>query len=159
MPSLALSLGWYVQRLLSVELRSDAESSLSRSKLWLRCCVIAFAVLLAAVWTPLPAYARKYSLRDDVLIFAAETEPYDVFCYRHRWDSVNYYLQRGDVQAFQPDERSKMIEQLMRQPRTLVFVKSDRSLRDLLDNLPESLEFLPCSRGAWVTIGWIQARR
>jgi dolichol-phosphate mannosyltransferase len=130
----------------------------SRTASWGLCTLATFAVLLIGVLQLLPAYARRYSLREEVAPFTGAARPFAVVCYPHRWDSVNYYLQRGDVRAYAAEQRDRLMADVSHQPLTLAFVKSDRSLADLLRDLPASLEFLPCVQRNAVTVGWIRPR-
>jgi hypothetical protein len=91
----------------------------------------------------------------------AETQSNDrtpVCCYPHRWDSVNFYLRRDDVQVFVPDQRASMIAEFAKHARTLLFIKSEGHLPDLVRTLPANLEFVPCSTQFSVTVGWVRPR-
>lgn len=159
MPLLALSLGWYLDRLLSRDLEIRRWGILARRETWLRLGTCTFGVLLIGVLLLLPIYARRFSLREQVTSLAGTPEPFDVICYPHRWDSVNYYLQRDDVRAYQPGDRRDLVLQLSCERSTLAFIKSDRSLGDFLADLPKHVEFSPCIRGSWVTVGWITPKK
>jgi hypothetical protein len=51
-----------------------------------------------------------------------------------------------------------MVSALGQQPQSLVVVKSDASLNRFLGALPQSLEFVPCSREQTVAVGWVRRR-
>jgi dolichol-phosphate mannosyltransferase len=125
-------------------------------------------ITLLLVWTGLhqvlPGYERKFSLRDQVRP-AREVlaDPHvRIVCYPHRWDSVSFYLQRNDVAVYAPKARKDLIDDLRAQPNALVFVKTDdghtQALKDLLHDLPASLEFVPRGRHGIVTAGLIRRR-
>src|SRR5262249_46512501 len=111
----------------------------------------------------LPDYARKYGVRGQVRRFAelAQDQRVPVICYPHRWDSVSFYLRRGDVSVFTPENRSKLGDYLREHPRALLFVKgdaTDRYVQELLEELPLSLEFVPHQRKGRIVGGMIRWR-
>jgi dolichol-phosphate mannosyltransferase len=128
---------------------------------WGLCGVTTFAVLLAAVHLVLPGYARKFSMRGSLRPQAGLglTADVPVLCYPRRWDSVSYYLGRSDVRVFPRERRPQLIAELRARPKTLLIVKSDRSLKELLRDLPASLEFTPRGRRGNVTVGLVRPRR
>lgn len=130
-----------------------------RAASWGTCGLASFAAMMTAVAVLLPAYANRFSLRAEVAPFTSEGEAFAVACYPHRWDSVDFYLQRGDVRAFSSANLHNMMASMQGERRTLLFVKSHHSLGEVLRELPSSLEFRPCSRHPWVTTGWVQPRR
>jgi hypothetical protein len=118
-----------------------------------------FAVLFVAVYLLLPGYHRRFGLRGQVRRHLASAAPLPVVCYPHRWDSVSFYLQREDVQAFAPSRRGELTARLAERPRTLVFVKSGESLGELLGALPPGFEFARCGReGGFVKAGVVRRR-
>jgi dolichol-phosphate mannosyltransferase len=123
---------------------------------WGACAATTFLVLLTALHQVLPGYARRFSMRGQVRRYAAASTP--VVCYPHRWDSVSFYLQRDDVQVYTPERRDRLIADLRRWPETLVYVKSENWLKDLLRHLPPELEFVPDGRQGCVSVGWVRAR-
>jgi dolichol-phosphate mannosyltransferase len=128
---------------------------------WGLCGAATFAVLLAASQEVLPGYTRKFSVRGQVRPQAERSaDPrIPVVCYPHRWDSVSFYLGRNDVRAYAPERRAQLIADLRAQPETLVFIKSDRSLAELLHDLPPSLEFVPQGKSEIVTVGVVRPRQ
>jgi hypothetical protein len=118
-----------------------------------------FVVLFVGVYVLLPGYHRRFGLRGQVRrhqVLGADARV-AVVCYPHRWDSVSFYLQRQDVQAFSPGRREEMIRELEARPLTLLFVKSDHSLGEVRAALPPGLEFVPCGRqGSVVTAGVVR---
>jgi hypothetical protein len=127
---------------------------------WGLCGAATFALLLAASQEVLPGYARKFSVRGQVRPQAdLGADPrVPVVCYPHRWDSVSFYLNRNDVRAYGPERRAELIADLHAQPETLVFVKTDRALQELLQEMPASLEFIPRGRSEIVTVGVVRPR-
>jgi dolichol-phosphate mannosyltransferase len=130
------------------------------ARAWGLCAAATFFVLLTGVNHVLPGYAQRFSLRDEVKPHAAfvADQNVPVACYPRSWDSVSFYLRRGDVRVYTPDHREHLLADLSRQPSTLVFVKSDHSLRDFLALLPNSLEFVPRGRRGHVTAGLVRRR-
>lgn len=143
MPPLALALGSYL-------------ATLPYRRTILACGAVTLAALAVANLFVLPWYATRFALRAEVC--AADAADLPVYCYPHRWDSVSFYLGRNDVAAFRPEERAAMVKALRRQPRSLVIVKNERALAELLEALPDMLEFVPCARGRIVTSGWVCRR-
>lgn len=126
---------------------------------WKWAATATFVILFGAAQFLLPAYAGKFSLREQIVPLAEASAGVPVMCYPHRWDAVSYYLRRNDVRVFRPEQRDALVSALERQPRNLVVVKADASLRSFLDALPLSLEFVPCSRGETVVVGWVRWRK
>jgi dolichol-phosphate mannosyltransferase len=135
-----------------------------RASSWALCGATTFALLFVGIHQILPGYARKFSLRSQVQrhLPLVEDARISVYCYPHRWDSVSFYLNRGDVGVITPERRRQMIGALQKKPDCLVFVKSDgddqKPLRDLLQALPPALEFVPCGRPGTVTAGLIRRK-
>jgi dolichol-phosphate mannosyltransferase len=132
---------------------------------WALCGATTFALLFIGVHQLLPSYARQFSLRGEVRPHRALAgDPhFPVFCYPHGWDSVSFYLRRGDVRVFTPARRGQLVAALQRRPGALVFVQSDRGqerpLTDLLRALPPSMEFVPSRRQGTVTAGIVRQRQ
>jgi len=144
MPPLALALGWYVVTGLSRRWQIS----------WAWCGVASFGVLFAAVFVVFPHYAREYSLRGQVRRHADMQVP--VMCYPRGWDSISFYLGRSDVRVYPREELTALLDDLQRQPETLVFLKPSRagqSLSDLLQRLPPALQFVPRGRQGALTVG------
>jgi len=120
--------------------------------------IVSFAVLFIGVFVLLPANARKYSLRGQIRPLAAGEESAPVACYPHGWDSVRFYLPRHSIRVYGVEERLHLIEDLRRNPATVLVVKSGRDLDNLLRELPASLEFLPQGRQGLLIIGQVRQR-
>jgi dolichol-phosphate mannosyltransferase len=151
MPPLALALGCYV----------DAAVSRGRIRLVHWACAVAgcFVLLFGAAQCMLPAYAQRFSLRDQILPHAeAGDGAVPVMCYPHGWDAVSFYLQRSDVRVFRPAQLGEMVLALEQHPESLVVVKSDTSLQSFVTALPASLEFVRCSSQPPVAVGWVRRR-
>lgn len=127
---------------------------------WAGCGVSTFAVLFLTVELLSPGYYRRFSLRAEVhaLMDAAYHPRTPVFCHPRHCDSVSFYLGRDDICAYSRDEREHLLADLHNQPETLVFVKSGRVLNQLLETLPETLEFEARGRSSWMTAGVIRRK-
>jgi len=129
------------------------------TRAWTGCAVATFGLLLLATHLVLPGYYRKFSVRAQVRSAASRSGPQvPVACYPHPWDSINFYLDRQDVQTYGPDDRERLIAWLPHAPETLLFVKSGAALDGLLRCLPSTVEFVATSRGEIVTAGLVRAR-
>jgi dolichol-phosphate mannosyltransferase len=136
----------------------------NRETSWLLCGCITLVILTVSLHQVLPGYERKFSLRHHVRprkeMMLEPQGP--VACYPHRWESVSFYLQRDDVRVYPHDSRQQFIADLRKQSSTLVFVKSDdthgQPLRELLQELPASMEFVPQGPQGIVTAGFIRRR-
>jgi dolichol-phosphate mannosyltransferase len=127
---------------------------------WAVCLATTFAVLYMGVRELQPAYNRQFALRSDLRRHVAmmHDRPAAVACYPQGWDSVTFYLPRADVKVYHTDERSRLLADLRARPETLLLVKSGRILKDLLDDLPDSVEYVTRGRQGTVTIGRVRAR-
>jgi dolichol-phosphate mannosyltransferase len=127
---------------------------------WAWCGAATFLVLLAGVYLVLPSYARRFSLRGPLRpqapLCADPAVP--LACYPRGWDSVGFYLRRGDMRVFTPAECADLIAFVQARPNAVLVVKSDGTLDDLLSELPGSLEFVPCGRRGGVTVGRVRPR-
>jgi len=155
MPPLALALGCYLDGALA---RLPGTRCRRATVSWVCSGAATFAVLFVALHLILPGYARKFSMREQVRPLANLVEGPDiqVICYPRGWDSVGFYLRRDDVRVYTPTERQQLVADLRAKPRTLAFIKSDRSLDEFLHNLPSSMEFIPQGRTGSVTAGWVR---
>jgi hypothetical protein len=119
-----------------------------------------FLVLLVAVQLVLPAYARRFALRGHVRPYAGMCADREVpvICYPRRWDSVAFYLRRGDVRVYGVDQERELMEELRSRPRAVVVFKADSPLRGMLEDLPGTLEFVPRGRGGSVMAGIVRPR-
>jgi 4-amino-4-deoxy-L-arabinose transferase-like glycosyltransferase len=158
LPPLAL----LISRWLDGALRSPSAAA-DRQRLARRLAVgggTMFLLLLAAIHLALPGFARRFSLRGYLRpwegLVAERRLP--VVCYPRRWDSVSFYLRRSDVQVCEPAQRPELIQRLRARPETLLVVKSDHSLPDLLRDFPPSLAFEPIGRRGRVTVGLVRPR-
>jgi hypothetical protein len=107
MPPLALALGCCV----------DAAVAAGRLRPvhWACAAAATFLVLFGAAQFLLPAYASKYSLRDQIVPHAeAGAGRLPVMSYPHGWDGVSYYLQRSDVRVFRLTQLGDLMSGLAR---------------------------------------------
>jgi dolichol-phosphate mannosyltransferase len=127
---------------------------------WAGCLAVTFVMLYAGVRELQPAYNRQYALRSDLRkqLALMHDRSASVACYPQRWDSVSFYLPRADVKVYHSDERARLLADLRTRPETLLLVKSGRALREVLDDLPGSVEFVTHGRQGLVTVGRVRAR-
>src|SRR5262249_30330525 len=81
-----------------------------------------------------------------------------VVCYQKRWDSVTFYLGHSAT-VFAPDEREQMYQGFENCAATLVFLKKDKGVREVLEELPATLEFIPRGRQGWNVASGIVRRK
>jgi 4-amino-4-deoxy-L-arabinose transferase-like glycosyltransferase len=127
---------------------------------WAACAVATFAVLYIGVRELQPAYNRQFALRSELRkqLSPAHREATRVACYPQRWDSVSFYLPQANIKVYRAEDRKHLLDDLRSRPDTLLLVKSGRSLRELLDDLPDSVEFVTRGRQGVVTAGYVRAR-
>jgi 4-amino-4-deoxy-L-arabinose transferase-like glycosyltransferase len=142
---IAAALAWWARRLRPFQA-------------WWLCGAVSFVLLFVGVVVFLPANARKYSLRGQVRPLAAQQESVPVACYPHGWDSVRFYLPRHSIRVYRVEERPQLIEELRKNPATVLVVKSGREFDSLLRELPPSLEFLPQGRQGLLIVGQVRPR-
>jgi dolichol-phosphate mannosyltransferase len=125
---------------------------------WVCCGVVTFGLLLAGVQLVLPAYARRFSVRGQVRPLAelCATARLPVACYPRRWDSIGFYLRRSDVRAFARDQRPELFRVMQDHACTLLFVKSNSALQEVMRELPPDLEFVPRGRQGNLTAGLVR---
>ena len=117
---------------------------------WLPCGLTMTLLVLASAQFLLPSYARRFSLRGQIAAHAVLTDV-PVYSYPRRWDSVSFYLQRGDVQSFTPDRLPQLMEELLQQPEALLFIKARHE--DVLAQLPPALAFERVGRQGALIVG------
>jgi hypothetical protein len=153
-PAAGIAFGGIVLAGMVLALRTRKRAS------WAGCLAVTFALLYAGVRELQPAYNRQYALRSDLRkqLALMHDRLTSVACYPQRWDSVSFYLPRADVKVYHADERARLLADLRAQPETLLLVKSGRVLREVLADLPGSVEFVTHGRQGLVTIGRVRAR-
>jgi 4-amino-4-deoxy-L-arabinose transferase-like glycosyltransferase len=127
---------------------------------WGVCAAITFAVLAFGVYYLQPAYNRQFALRgplrsQEVL---SERDRLSIACYPQRWDSVTFYQPQADVHIFSHEQRQQLLADLHSRQRTLLLVKSGKVLDELLQELPDSIEFTSQNRPGLVTAVWVRPR-
>jgi hypothetical protein len=127
---------------------------------WLLCGATTFAVLLIGIYAILPGYTRRFSMRGQIRPLAVERidASLPVACYPRGWDSVSFYLQREGVQVYKADERERLLADLAGARLTLLFVKTSRTVPDLIRDLPEDLEFVVQGRQGTIRVGLVRPR-
>jgi dolichol-phosphate mannosyltransferase len=153
-PASAIAFGGVVLATVVVALRNRQRAS------WAGCLAVTFVLLYAGVRELQPAYNRQYALRSDLRkqLGLMHDPSASVACYPQRWDSVSFYLPQADVKVYHADERARLLADLRAKPETLLLVKSGRALREVLDELPGSVEFVTHGRQGLVTVGRVRAR-
>ncbi len=127
---------------------------------WGACIAVTFVVLAFGVYYLQPAYNRQFALRDPLSSqeICTEAGEFSILCYPQRWDSVTFYLPHADVRVYTREQRRQLLVDLSIRPKSLLLVKSGKSLEELLPELPSSIEFVPQDRPGLVTAGWIRPR-
>jgi hypothetical protein len=107
----------------------------------------------------LPAYNRQFGLRGDLQAAATLDPSPRLICYPQRYDSASFYLPEAVIQVYTTTQRRELLADVLAHPQSLLLVRSGRGVRDLLDELPASLEFVPVGKHASaVTVGWVRQR-
>jgi dolichol-phosphate mannosyltransferase len=153
-PASGIAFGIVVLAGLGLALRNRQRAS------WAGCLAVTFVMLYAGVRELQPAYNRQYALRSDLRkqLALMRDRSASVACYPQRWDSVSFYLPRADVKVYHADERARLLADLRARPETLLLVKSGRALREVLEDLPGSVEFVTHGRQGLVTVGRVRTR-
>jgi hypothetical protein len=115
-------------------------------------------MLFLAVNQLSPSYARKYSLRAQTRRIQEQTqsETVRVVSYPKAWDSVSFYLPEFPFTIYSLDRSEAMIADLGRNADTVLFVKSGKSLDDLLHALPSDMAFQFQGNQAGVVVGRVR---
>jgi len=108
----------------------------------------------------LPAYNHIFSLRGHLRahLKSEQKKPSLVVCYPHLWDSAPFYLPDAKIVSFSRNERSMLIKFLNERPNTLVLIKSGRDRNELVQELPNHLEFYAGVQPGTVTVGWVRKK-
>jgi hypothetical protein len=106
------------------------------------CAVVVFLFLGFGQRTWLPDYHQRFGLRRQVEISSEyeQEEELPIISYPKRWDSVGYYSRRYDIDSYAPANFARLWYDLQKHGKSLIFVKREESLRDLLNALPDHLE-------------------
>jgi 4-amino-4-deoxy-L-arabinose transferase-like glycosyltransferase len=138
-PALAVMLGTYV-----ASLRPNPESV---PRTWPVAAAAVCLGMVVAGWLLLDDYHRHFALRGQVRRHRelVRDEDLQVACFPRGWDSVSFYLQKGDVRAFSLEESAELVRYLEERP-TLVFVKKGAGLEEMARVLSASLELIEIGR-------------
>ncbi|HYV35891.1 MAG TPA: glycosyltransferase family 39 protein [Gemmataceae bacterium] len=104
--------------------------------IWKLSTAAVFMVLFVGVYELLPRYHRQFSLRGQIRRHLEAGG--EVMCYPKRWDSVSFYLQRGDVRVFTSEQKDEFIAALQERPDALLLIKN-KHLAELKGKLPTTL--------------------
>jgi 4-amino-4-deoxy-L-arabinose transferase-like glycosyltransferase len=126
---------------------------------WILCGMLPFCLLLGGLYFFLPGHARHFSMRGQVRSLASlcEDPSIRVACYPRGWDSVSFYLQREDVKVYGPDARRELLSDLASGPRTLLFVRTQPLLEELLAGLPWYMQCTPQARQGTVRVVLVES--
>jgi 4-amino-4-deoxy-L-arabinose transferase-like glycosyltransferase len=127
-----------------------------RAVSWAVCAGVTAGAMFVGVEILLPGYNAQFTLREPLSQHRGEQT---VFCYPQRWDSVSFYLPGADVRAYGRDQRRQLLLDLKRRPKALLLVKTGPLLKELLDDLPPSVEFVARGRSGAVTVGRVRNRQ
>jgi dolichol-phosphate mannosyltransferase len=127
---------------------------------WSHTFAIVFIVILFGVQRLLPAYHEQFALRGSLrrLAGVAERRGQPIVCYPQRYDSASFYLPRGQVRVYGPEQRRELIAYLEQTPGTLLLMKSGDVMQSLLRELPPGIEFRAHSRRGTIIAGRVVAR-
>jgi hypothetical protein len=119
-----------------------------------------FLTLYAGIREILPAYNHIFSLRGHLRahLKAEKQLPTLVVCYPHLWDSAPFYLPDAEVVSFSRNEKSLLLKFLNERPNTLLLIKSGKDRKELVQELPEHLEFYAGVQPGTVTVGWVRKK-
>ena len=128
---------------------------------WAGCVAIMFFFLYVGQRAFLPDYHDRFGLRRQVVI-SSEYEQEDelpILTYPKRWDSVSFYSRRGNVESYTPAERDKLIRNLQTHGKAIIFLRRDRSMRDVIEALPAEMEIEFLGRQSdYVAVGLVRPR-
>lgn len=144
-PPLALALGYYLV------------GSRWHRPAWLAPPLIGAVALLAVVhYGLIPWYARFHSPLSEpeqVAQYCADPSV-PVVCYPRNCDSVAFFLRRDDLQSYRSKQTPTLIDNLQKQPRTVIIFTHRHSLDGLRQVLPKTLRLtreVPVSR-SWRSV-------
>jgi dolichol-phosphate mannosyltransferase len=129
---------------------------------WAGCAAVVFLILGFAQRTWLPDYHQRFSLRRQVEVSSAyeQEEELPIVTYPKRWDSIGFYSRRTNVASYAPAEFARLMYDLHKHGKALIFVKREQSLRDLLNALPDHLELEMLGREEnYVAVGMVRPRK
>lgn len=138
-----------------------SRGNLSRWASSLSCLVTVFLLLMVGQRAILPNYHGLFGLRTQVEITSAyeQDEELPILTYPKRWDSINFYTRRDDVESYARGELEQLIRDLKSHGRAMVFVRREGALQELLEALPAELEFIPLGRrDDYVAVGLVRSR-
>jgi len=129
---------------------------------WAGCGLALLIVLTLGQRVWLPEYHDRFGLRRQVELASAyeQEEQLPIVTYPKRWDSVTYYSQRVNVESYTPADFAQLIHNLNQNGKSIVFVRREESLRDLLKALPDHMEVEPLGReDDFVVVALVRSRK
>lgn len=121
------------------------------------CAGMAIAVI-AGVQFLLPAYTNRHSMKEPASALAKTIDAgTPVICYPRPCNGAAFYWQPDHLKCFSEVQRDEMIHELQLQPKAILFVRSGRTLEELLSRLPRELCFEELDHRGGTTIGLITA--
>ena len=121
---------------------------------------VLFLTLYVGIREILPAYNHIFSLRGHLRahLKAEKQMPSLVVCYPHLWDSAPFYLPDAEVVSFSRNEKPLLMKFLNERPNTLLLIKSGKDRKELVQELPDHLEFYAGVQPGTVTVGWVRKK-
>ena len=129
---------------------------------WAGCAAVVFLVLGFGQRTWLQDYHQRFGLRRQVKISSAyeQEQELPIVTYPKRWDSIGFYLRRTNVESYAPAEFARLMHDLHKHGKALIFVKRQESLGDLLNALPNHLEVeMLGPQDDYVAVGMVRPRK
>ena len=129
---------------------------------WAACAVSVFLVLAVAQRFWLPEYHERFGLRRQVELSSEyeQEEELPIVSYPKRWDSIGFYAKRGDVESHAADDLARLVYDLEKSGKALVFIRRDESLHNLIRALPPHLEIEMLGREEdFVVVGLVRPRQ
>lgn len=122
--------------------------------------LVTLAILVLGIRGLLPAYNQRFGLREDLRTMALLNRDgqVPVFCFPQRWDSVSFYLPNAEVHVYGRKQLPELLRDLHDHPEAILLVKSGPYLRQVLRELPASLQFAADANSGAVTVGWVRLR-
>jgi len=127
---------------------------------WPVCAGLTFGLLFAALHLIMPGYSRQFSLREQLQAHRLDTvERQLICCYPQCWESAEFYRPDAEVKVFSAGEEALLLQELTGHPGVLLLVRAGRWEKELVRQLPKSLEYVAGQSQGNVTVGWVKTRQ